>query len=124
MSKEIASNPTKILVSNRSWHSGVTRGHVDTFWYEETCHDGGRPRRSFRATIKRNTYDHQSFGRVEMWTVMGWQEVVRYEMSFLDSRHVRPVNNPVFIERFAVTAPTDVDRMLHEAREITGAGEG
>jgi predicted alpha/beta-hydrolase family hydrolase len=57
-----------------------------------------------------------------MWTSVGWQEVVRYDMSFLDSRHVRPVKNPALIERFFVGAITDVGRMLAEAFVVTGGG--
>lgn len=41
----------------------------------EVANGLGRPRR-FRTTMRRDSYDDQSYARVELWTPNGWVEVV------------------------------------------------
>ena len=107
-----------MLVSKRVWHKS------QSFWYEETRRRRARPSAlaSFRATIKRNAYDEQSHGKVEMWTATGWQEVVRYDVSYLDAKHVN-AHVKSSSGRFEELASHDVSRMFEEAFTITGYGE-
>ena len=73
--------------------------------------------RKFRATIRRNAYDFQGHGRVEIWTPAGWTEVVT-----LGGAHPVMAELPTYVERDdekCIKALRSVARMLEtQAEEI------
>lgn len=77
--------------------------------------------RKFRTTIKRDSYDFQSYARVELWTPAGWTEVVT-----LDGTHPVMADLPSYAvpegekREAAFAAMRNVARMLEtQAEEVT-----
>lgn len=76
--------------------------------------------RKFRTTIKRDSYDFQSYARVELWTPTGWTEVVSLRGDHLVMADLPSYAVPEAQRPNAYAAMRAVARMLEtQAEEIT-----
>ena len=79
----------------------ITRGRQDVHMVRLGTAQGDR---KFRSTLRRDSYDFQSYAKVELWTPAGWTEVVT-----LRGEH------PVMAELPSYAVPADRRDAAHDA---------
>lgn len=96
----------------------LTRGRQDLHMVRLS--DAG-DNRTFRTTVKRDSYDFQSFARVEIWTAgQGWQEVVTLRGDHPVMAELPSYAVPEAKREGAYAAMRAVARMLEtQAEEVT-----
>lgn len=83
----------------------ITRGRQDVHMVRLGTAPGyGKGERKFRSTVKRDSYDMQSYAKVELWTANGWTEVVT-----LRGEH------PVMADLPSYAVPADRRDAAHDA---------
>ena len=84
----------------------ITRGRQDVHMVRiGTAGGNGREDgRKFRSTLRRDSYDFQSYAKVELWTPAGWAEVVTLRG-----------DNPVMAELPSYAVPADRRDAAHDA---------
>jgi hypothetical protein len=73
---------------------------------------------SYRVTIKRDAYDHQSYSEVQRWSGSRWELVLRCPITFLETKHMSARTKEYTDSMF----DNDCDALLTEAYLITGEG--
>jgi hypothetical protein len=94
----------------------ITRGRQDV----HIVRLGERDERKFRSTVKRDSYDFQSYAKVELWTPAGWTEVVSLRGDNAVMADLPSYAVPADKRDAANDAMRQVARMLEtQAEEIT-----
>lgn len=71
------------------------------------------PSGTYRATIKRNAYDSQSYGKVEVWLANGWEQIQSLPISEFAIQKFSYVSNDGVWE----------DTMAEDLRMLIGRGD-
>ena len=110
-----------IKVSAQQWTSLLARTWKGTqsIYHERLIRVAAA--NTYRVTLKRDTYDHQSYAEVHRWSGKRWELVLRCPLDFLAIKHVS-----VYTKKEQEYADSmfdaDCDALMAKACLITGEG--
>lgn len=122
-----AMNMKKVIKVSQQWTSLLSRTWRGTqSIYHERLIRVADVANTYRVTLKRDTYDHQSYAEVHRWSGKRWELVLRCPLDFLAikqvsvyAKNIKQVSTHEYTDNMF---DADCDALMIEACLITGEG--